>query len=594
MADEELLQDQDVPVDPAMEQFIKDRIQLTPELRAKQKVQDYFRNTYGIKPTSGKGRRVLASVGEALRAIGAGSKYVNPEDKAQAEALKEYQIETPVLQRESAVIAANKRASQANEAKKQIAAELNRTKLIMQMNSLDDKELEREAKSDNLTRSLAAKEIQDKRKDEREQEKNRINAMKAYSQADLYDSQTQKNLFGLGQLDPEKMNKGNEQDLTRNMIKNMFGGGIGGRGGMGTTRTTTNTRDTLQPIFDAAGNKILKSVPMSSTSTSTSIPGGGVGLSLNTPDFYQRLKMLQQRGIGGNITPPPPGAGQPGAAQGGLPAAPGQGGGPLPQGPGGPPTGAPMNQGPVRPPMGPATPSFIPKGPQAGLIDNNPQLGPKDIFAGPRSDNARNEQNADASFANSLKDVAYSFADAYRRGETANWTGVKSYFGGLRKIHRGSYSAAEMMFDKVNKNQLADYIRSKSGLQTSDNERRFLAQVLPEKSSEEQTVLRNALMSNFIFQIGMYRKRMGIDPSKTELYRGDNTYSRDISGSVTKELLDHINNLVSRINLAREGRAKMPSDTEMNPITWFESWMKDQGISGKGPKILWDKMQGMK
>lgn len=100
------------PEDPfgMMEQYVQERLKLDPEARAKKKMEEYLKKTWGIDPAKGKQRtrRVLAGLGEVL--MGAPqARRRQMEDQA----LEEYKAEAPILRTQMDVLAANKRAADA-------------------------------------------------------------------------------------------------------------------------------------------------------------------------------------------------------------------------------------------------------------------------------------------------------------------------------------------------------------------------------------------------------------------------------------------------------------------------------------------------
>lgn len=104
--------------DPELErqkQTIWEKINRGPRERAQEIEDEYWRRTYGLTPKSGKGRRALASIGEMLRGIGGGAKYVGPRDAAIQQAMEEYKTEIGPLQRESAVLSAQEKARNAEQ-----------------------------------------------------------------------------------------------------------------------------------------------------------------------------------------------------------------------------------------------------------------------------------------------------------------------------------------------------------------------------------------------------------------------------------------------------------------------------------------------
>ena len=107
----------------AREKAIYDRIMKSPSERAKERTAEMWNERYGVKPESGKLRRILAGIGEVARGIGAGAKYQSIPDMAREEALKEYQAEVPNLNRELATISGQKNAAM-SAMQKQNAASL--------------------------------------------------------------------------------------------------------------------------------------------------------------------------------------------------------------------------------------------------------------------------------------------------------------------------------------------------------------------------------------------------------------------------------------------------------------------------------------
>lgn len=95
----------------AREKAIYDRIMKSPSQRAKERTAEMWEERYGVKPESGKLRRIFAGLGEVARGISAGAKYQSIPDMAREEAMKEYQAEVPNLNRELATISGQKNAA---------------------------------------------------------------------------------------------------------------------------------------------------------------------------------------------------------------------------------------------------------------------------------------------------------------------------------------------------------------------------------------------------------------------------------------------------------------------------------------------------
>lgn len=86
------------------EKLLWDKINKGPRERAKELAAQEWQDRYGLKETSGKGRRFLAGLAEMARGIGSGAKYESIPDRAAERGLKEYQAEVGPLQRELGVI----------------------------------------------------------------------------------------------------------------------------------------------------------------------------------------------------------------------------------------------------------------------------------------------------------------------------------------------------------------------------------------------------------------------------------------------------------------------------------------------------------
>jgi hypothetical protein len=107
------------PNDPfgVMEQQIRARLALDPETRAKKKMADYLKETWGIDPAKGKqvGRKIGATLGEMGMMLGGAPR--NRRAQFNKEALEEYKAEAPILRTQMDVLSAQAKAARASQDK---------------------------------------------------------------------------------------------------------------------------------------------------------------------------------------------------------------------------------------------------------------------------------------------------------------------------------------------------------------------------------------------------------------------------------------------------------------------------------------------
>ena len=293
----------------AREKAIWEKINKGPRQRAKELAAQEWENRYGIKETSGKGRRVLGGIGELLRGIAQGSKYESIDDKAAERGLKEYQAEVGPLQRELGVLSQAKSAAMRVNQKAVSDAEENKIKQVLAMSRLGVDQA-------NISKVLGVTEPEQIKILESQARIGNLEAQAALRKRQTQDLELRGGLTGTpanakvqSEMSPEQQNGinraifGNTEAASMgklsgspDMFKSLSGGG---------TRTSTTMRDVPAGV-GPGGMQLFEQRP--STTTSQTAPrnvfdAAKAGSAVES--FKQRLGMVAQTAREGN-TPDSP------------------------------------------------------------------------------------------------------------------------------------------------------------------------------------------------------------------------------------------------------------------------------------------------
>lgn len=454
------------PNDPfgVMEQQIRARLALDPETRAKKKMADYLKSTWGIDPAKGKqvGRKIGATLGEMAKMLGGAPR--NRSAQFQKEALEEYKAEAPILRTQMDVLSAQAKAARASQDK--AAALLSKEGIEAENRKIKEAQNEISAL---LTQGKYGEAL--------------ARAQKLQAETDLVGAQTSKT-------------------ITEDRNLQATGGLTGAEGAAGAqAKRGPLAAQAWQEAYDKVNrSQRLRKFP----------PTSGLGsTTVSTPAIRGT-----DPASGNIIMRPGTSIRTPGVA--------------------GPQAAAPQQQEEK-------VQSPIPD--QKTTSDAPVRVMPKgfELMGFPSSAGEAEKIRARGQALSQVSDMARGIGSWYADGKL-------DFTGFLRNLTDTAGFSVRKMFSKVSEEEQAfqdwvvnasmDNIKSKSGVQFSDRERKYLESIWPNRLANKENVTRAALTLQLILAGGAWRDSLGLNPLESAQF--------DLSDKTVK----HVNYLMRKLQQA--------------------------------------------
>ena len=509
--------------DKSLEDFIRSYIKKTPSITAKEKIERMFGADWKSASKSQKIASILSGLGGILTGQ---SQY----DIERQNALEEYKVVAPALNRESTVLGAEERARLAKETadERNEIARLNAMTAKAKMESLKRyQEAAADVQAGNL--ELANKKFEHARQMDEENGPKLLNA-----------AQQSRYYLRLKEKDPQKAAEWMQGFADFSEITGLSRGLGQGQGGT-TVRESTGTFNV--PVLDTNTNQwVVKKIPTESTSTSTRVPSGGPSGQTARARIDEILNRSRQ------VTGPQ-----------------------MPQQLGAPGPGQMPPQAPLQAPQQPtAAPQQTP-GPQAVLQQMVRPPAPigggrqqRDVQSVPLCPQyARSQPEATARVQTQMREdrisgLARALPEWYASGALDDVAGTpEGWAEGIRKKMGRSTEEAQII-DWVVTKGVPSEINESSGLQFSQKEMEQAEKYWPRLSDHPRSILQRMTTINFVTQGTRYVRSLNLTPQQRDV----------LAGYWFKEMSTQSKRIVAMTEKARNTtgwKQKLPTQFDMDP-----------------------------